>query len=50
MAVKEKVKAEESKDTSANSERKKALEIAKEYFNTILWPPKLKQILNKAEN
>jgi len=32
------------------SKRKKALEIAKEYFNTILWPPKLKQILNKAEN
>jgi len=31
------------------SRRKKALELAKEYFNTVLWPQKLKQILNETE-
>jgi hypothetical protein len=32
------------------SRRKKALEFAKDYFDTILWPEKLKQILNEAKN
>jgi hypothetical protein len=28
------------------SKRKKSLALAKEYFNTIVWPTKQKQILN----
>ena len=30
------------------SKRKKALELAKEYFNTIVWPQKRKQILSEG--
>ena len=31
------------------SKRKKALALAEEYFNTVLWPQKFKQILNAKE-
>ena len=31
------------------SKKRKALEFAKDYFNTVLWPEKLKQILSKVK-